>query len=147
LTSTPVTFDTNVLAKLSGKNYPRSSLLSAVVLQELTAGASDAAEIRAWDAFRKQYEAEGKLLVPNGEDWWMAGKILNSLYRGLRSRRVGHTSAIPKEEQQRLLRDVLIARTAKRANATVVTENLRDFEKIRRFCDVSVSTPAEYFGP
>lgn len=147
MTPSPITFDTNVLIKFHDEDYPRSYFMSAVVLQELTAGASDAAEVRAWDAYRKRYEAEGRLLVPNGEDWWMAGKILNSLHRGLKSRRAGRTGAISKEEQQRILRDVLIARTAKRANATVVTENVRDFRKIRRFCDVSVATPAEYFRP
>jgi predicted nucleic acid-binding protein len=81
------------------------------------------------------------LLVPNGEDWWFAGKVLNALHRGLRSHRRGPTPAIPKEEQQRLLRDVLIARSAKRVNATVVTYNSRDFARIRRFCSVPVAEP------
>jgi predicted nucleic acid-binding protein len=83
--------------------------------------------------------------VPNGEDWWMAGKVLNSLYRGLRSRRDARPAAIPREEQQRLLRDVLIARTAKRVGAMVVTENVADFMKIRRFCDVKVVPAADFF--
>jgi hypothetical protein len=82
-------------------------------------------------------------IAPDGEDWWFAGKVLNALYRGLRSHRRGPTPAIPKEEQQRLLRDVLIARSARRINASVVTYNAADFEKIRRFCNVRVVEPAE----
>jgi predicted nucleic acid-binding protein len=69
---------------------------------------------------------------------------LNALYRGLRSHRRGHTPAIPKEEQHRLLRDVLIARSAKRINAPVVTYNKADFEQIRRFCNVRVEDPAKF---
>ena len=97
------------------------------------------------DLTRRQFEADGKLLVPTGEDWWQAGKVLNSMWRGLKSHRVGRTSAISKEEQQRLLRDVLIARTAKRANAVLVTENLADYKKISRFCDVKAISPREFF--
>ena len=51
---------------------------------------------------------------------------------------------IPKDEQQRLLRDVLIARSAKRVNAAVVTYNRGDFEKITRFCNVRLEEPAKY---
>jgi predicted nucleic acid-binding protein len=50
-----------------------------------------------------------------------------------------------KGEQQRLVRDVLIARSARRVNAAVVTYNRGDFEKIRRFCGVRVVDPAEIF--
>ncbi len=52
---------------------------------------------------------------------------------------------IAKGEQQRLVRDVLIARSAKRVNAAVVTYNRGDFDKIRRFCGVRVVEPAEIF--
>ncbi|HEX2204809.1 MAG TPA: hypothetical protein VHG91_15985 [Longimicrobium sp.] len=119
--------------------------MSAVVIQELTAGASDAAEVREYDVLRRRFERTGRLLVPDGEDWWMVGKILNSLLRGARSRTPGRPVAISKPEQQRLVRDVLIARSAKRVGATVVTENLADFRKIRRFCDVRVLPPTELF--
>jgi predicted nucleic acid-binding protein len=70
--------------------------------------------------------------------------VLNSLLRGAHSRRAGRTHSIDKGEQQRLLRDALIARSAKRVNASVVTYNKGDFEKIRRFCDVRVGEPAKF---
>ena len=69
--------------------------------------------------------------------------MLNALYHGLRSHRQGPTPAIPKEEQQRLLRDVLIARSAKRINFGVVTYNTGDFEKIQRFCNVRLVDPPD----
>lgn len=142
---TAIVYDTNVLARQSLERVPQGLLLSAVVIQEITAGAADGGLVRRYNMLRRRYEAAGRLLVPNGEDWWMAGKVLNSLYRGLRSRRDARPAAIPREEQQRLLRDVLIARTAKRVGAMVVTENVADFMKIRRFCDVKVMPAANFF--
>jgi predicted nucleic acid-binding protein len=136
-------FDTNVLIRHRLPADPRSRLVSAVVLQELTAGASDAAEVRRLGAIRAQAAADGALVTPDGEDWWFAGKVLHALYHGIRSHRRGPTPAIPKAEQQRLVRDVLIARSAKRVNAAVVTYNRGDFEKIRRFCNVRLRDPED----
>lgn len=135
--------DTNVIIQRRSADLPAGFLLSAVVLQERAAGARDRGRCRELDQLRREYEHDGMLVVPNGEDWWFAGKVLNALLRGARSHRRGRTPAISKEEQQRLLRDVLIARSAKRVNATVVTYNKRDLAKIRRFCSVSVAEPDE----
>ena len=63
--------------------------MTAVVLQELTVGAKDNTEVRYWSEVRKAREKDGTLIVPNGEDWWMAGKVLNSLLRGLKADNVG----------------------------------------------------------
>lgn len=135
-------YDTNVIIRHQLADVP--GFVSAVVLQELTAGAQDTADVRRLGSMRAAAEEEGMLLTPDGEDWYEAGKVLNALYRGLRSHREGHTPAIPKEEQHRLLRDVLIARSAKRVNAPVVTYNRSDFEKIGRFCNVRLEDPATF---
>lgn len=140
-----MTYDTNVFIRYNPAGFPAGFFMSAVVVQELTAGAKDAAEVRMYDHMWKRFEAAGVLLVPTAEDWWIAGKVLNSLLRGLRSHKRGRIAAISKEEQQRLIRDVLIARTARRVNAAVVTENVADFEKIKNFCDIRIIRPAEYF--
>jgi predicted nucleic acid-binding protein len=134
-------YDTNVIIRHGMSPVP--GIVSAVVLQELTAGARDISEVRKLGSMCAAALAEGALLTPDGEDWHYAGKVLNSLQRGLRSRRWRQPVAIPRDEQQRLLRDVLIARSAKRANAAVVTYNRGDFEKIRRFCNVRVVEPAK----
>lgn len=142
MTSDRFVVDTNVVIRHQMPDVP--GLVSAVVLQELAAGARDTGEVRRLGWMRAAAEDEGVLLTPNGEDWYYAGKVLNSLHRGHRSRRLRGPLSIPKQEQQRLLRDVLIARSAKRVNAAVMTYNRGDFEKIRRFCDVRVVDPAEY---
>jgi hypothetical protein len=86
-----VTYDTSIFIAYKPTELPVGFLMSAVVLQELTAGAVDKSEVQEWDASRRAHEREGTLLVPTGEDWWLAGKVLNSLSRGLKSRRGGLT--------------------------------------------------------
>ena len=140
-----VTFDTSVFIAYKPAKLPAGFVMSAVVIQELTAGAADKSELQQYDAMWRAHEKAGTLLVPTGEDWWLAGKVLNSLLRGLKSKASGRTPRITKAEQQRIVRDVLIARTARRAGAMLVTDNIADFKKIRRFCDVRLQSGAAYF--
>lgn len=141
-----VIYDTSVFIAYRPHYFPAGFVLSAIVVQEMTAGASDTHEVRFWEAVRSAREQEGKLLVPTGEDWWFAGKVLNSLLRGLKSHNRGRTPKLPPDEKQRLIRDVLIARTAKRAGALVVTDNVADFEMIRRFCSVQTVQGEDFFA-
>lgn len=136
-----IVMDTNVVIQHRMSSVP--GRVSAVVLQELAAGARDDADVRRLGSVYEKARASGLLLTPDGEDWLHAGKVLNSLLRNVPSRRAGRTHGIDKGEQQRLLRDALIARSAKRVNATVVTYNGGDFEKIRRFCNVRVCHPVD----
>ncbi len=145
MTSRPLVLDTNVILRHDAKELPRRQLWSAVVLQELAAGAPDTARVRELRSIRLDAEGNGALLTPDSEDWVETGRILNALLRGARSPRPGKPVGIAKGEQQRLVRDVLIARSARRVNAAVVTYNRGDFEKIRRFCGVRVVEPAEIF--
>ena len=90
-------FDTNVIIVNGDAELAKRGILSAVVLQEIVAGAADRHEVRRWGELGHSLRSQGRLLVPNGEDWYEAGKVLNSLFRGLRSRRERHRSAISKE--------------------------------------------------
>lgn len=140
-----VTYDTSVFIAYKPAALPAGFLMSAVVIQELAAGAVDKSEIQRWDASWRAHEREGTLLVPTGEDWWLAGKVLNSLLRGLKSKRGGLTPRLPAAEKQRIIRDVLIARTVRRAGALLVTDNVRDFKLIGRFCAVRTMMGSRYF--
>jgi len=140
-----VTYDTSIFIAYKPAELPAGFLMSAVVLQELTAGAIDKSDVQRWDASRRAHEKEGTLLVPTGEDWWLAGKVLNSLLRGLKSRSGGLTPKLPAAEKQRIIRDVLIARTARRTGALLVTDNLKDFKLIARFCAVRAMAGRQYF--
>lgn len=140
-----IIFDASIIIKYKleaiANNY-----LSAVVLQKIVAGASDKTEISLWQATRKFYERNNRLLVPTGEDWLEAGRILNALLRGLKSKNKGRTPRLPPEDKHRIVRDVLIARTAKRESATIVTDNIQDFKAIQRFCACKFISGEEYFG-
>lgn len=141
----PVVFDTNIWIAYQPQTIPRSHHMSVVVLQELLAGAADATGVKQYEAARRHYEHDGRLLVPTADDWIEAGKVLNSLLRGLKSKRGGKTPKLHHQEKQRIIRDVLIARTVKRAGGLLVTDNTRDFRMIKQFCNVKIQSGREYF--
>ncbi len=76
---------------------------------------------------------------------WQVGLVINALQRGRKSRRSGLIPKLPVEEKYRIINDVLIARRAKRAGVTVVTDNVPDFKKISQFCDVKIISGSQYF--
>jgi len=117
-----LTFDTNIFITHKRIKLPESFYMSVIVLQELVAGADDDATVKKL--------LNIKLLVPNAEDWWLAGKVINSLQRGLKSERGGLAPKMTADQKHRISHDVLIARTAKRAGVTVITDNIKDFEAI-----------------
>jgi hypothetical protein len=73
-------------------------------------------------------------------------KVINALQRGLKSQQGGLTPKMSTDQKHRIIHDVLIARTAKRAGIAVVTDNLKDFEAIQRFCKVRLIGGDEYFS-
>ncbi|HYL99786.1 MAG TPA: type II toxin-antitoxin system VapC family toxin [Blastocatellia bacterium] len=137
--------DTSVIIAFKPNPLPGSPFC-VVVIQELMAGASDGSELRYWEATAKKLEKEKRLLVPTTEDWLLAGRVLNLLLRGLRSRRDGRTPKMHPDEKQRIIRDVLIARCVRRVNGLLVTNNLKDFERITKFCDVRLQSGSEFFS-
>lgn len=141
-----VTFDTNILISRKNLQLPDSFYMSVVVLQELVAGAEDETALKSLAVAYREYEKSGRLLVPTAEDWWLVGKVVYALQRGLKSQRGGLAPKMSADQKYRITHDVLIARTAKRAGVTVVTDNLRDFEAIQRFCNVRLMSADHYFG-
>ena len=126
-----IVFDTNIWITYQPEAFPQSFLMSVIVLQELVAGAPDYAAVKKYDAVRREYERENRLLVPTAEDWFLAGKVFNSLLRGLKSERGGKTPKLHPDEKQRIIRDLLIARTVRRVNGILITDNLADFRRIK----------------
>jgi hypothetical protein len=95
LSSEEVVIDTNVFIRHGFAGLVERGRLSAVVLQEMTAGARDTATVRDLNVLTRRLESRGRLLVPNGEDWFYTGKVLNGLYLGLRARSTREPVAIP----------------------------------------------------
>ena len=143
---TGIVFDTSIWIAYKPTKLPKNLIMSAVVLQELAAGAADRTILKALEASRKQYEKEKKLLVPTGEDYFQAGKILNSFLHNLKSESGGRTPRLQPNRIQKLCRDTLIAVSVGRAQALVVTNNVKDFEAIQRYCRIRVMSGEDYFN-
>jgi predicted nucleic acid-binding protein len=125
---------------------PKNLIMSAVVFQELVAGAADRTELKRLQSVGKQYEKENKLLVPTGEDYFRAGKIMNSLLHNLKTQAGGKIPRLHPNRIQKMFRDTLIAVSVHRVHALLVTDNLKDFEAIRRYCKVRLRSGADFFG-
>ncbi len=131
----PVLFDTSVYISslrrgddviLQTRNVlPGSPLwLSAVVLEELYAGADSAGRKRL-KRVEHDFDKIGRLLVPNLTDWSRTGEVLASIGEKYGYELIGRA---------RLTNDTLIGASAARQGIALLTINERDFAKIAEFC-------------
>ncbi|MGH9833563.1 MAG: type II toxin-antitoxin system VapC family toxin [Blastocatellia bacterium] len=120
--------------------------MSAVVMQELVAGAVDKQEIQGLRTVMSARLKSGRLLVPDHEDWFQAGRVLNTILRN--EKRLSTDKKTPRfseGKKQSLIRDVLIARTAKRQKLTVISDN-KDFPLIQRYYEFDWVSGKEFFN-
>jgi predicted nucleic acid-binding protein len=141
----PVTYDTSVFTSYKPEAFPSGFLFSAVVIQELMASANDDSEMNRWAAAQRAFEKEERLIVPTSADWLMASKVLYWLMQKRKKRAGGKSPPLKTGASQRMALDTLIAVSARRHKATVVTVNWGDFEAIRYYCDVNVIKASDYF--
>ena len=142
------TYDTSVLIarKLTDfRNMPPSFLMSAVVLMEIIAGARDKSERKFYEGIFVHYKKKGLLIMPNEDDWLLASKILFLLTHARRRSQQGKLRQLPPGASQRLALDVLIAVSARRWKAQVVTENWADFKAIQRYCNATIIRAESFF--
>lgn len=97
--------------------------LSAVVLEELYAGAPDR-ERRVVERLERDFDRAKRILVPKLNDWAQAGRALARLAAKYHYEHIG---------QGRLTNDALIAISAGRLGIRVLTANQRDFSKLAEF--------------
>ena len=142
------TYDTSVIIsrKLTDfRDMPQRFLMSAVALFELIAGAQDTAERKAYEQLFRQYEKDNSLIVPHNDDWLVASKILFLLTHARKRRQKGKLKQLPPGASQRLALDVLLAVSARRWKAQVVTENWSDFKAIQRYCNTRIIRGRDFF--
>lgn len=143
------TYDTSVFIarKLTDfKKMPRHFLMSAIVLLELIAGA-DNSSLRDFYALAfRRYHKHNLLIVPNDEDWLLAAKILYLLTQARKRTQRGTLQRLSPGASQRLALDVLIAVSARRWKAHVVTENWADFKAIQRYCNTTIVKAVNFFS-
>lgn len=99
---------------------------SAVVLSELRRGARTLKAQRLVDSL---YELARVRWEPNAHDWWEAGKLV---------REIGDAERWDANKRREFQNDTLIALTAGRYGATVVTANAGDFHLLARELGIRV---------
>ena len=124
---------------------PSGFLMSAIVLTELSASARDASERKLYETAFRAFQKEQRLIVPDIEDWLLTSKILFLMTNSRRRLEHGKLKRLPPGASQRLAFDVLIAVSARRWKAQVVTENWADFKAIQRYCNTTIVRATKFF--
>lgn len=141
----PITYDTSIFTSYKPEGFPSGFLFSAVVIQELIASANDDSEVERWVAARRAFEKEDRLIVPNSTDWLLASKVLYWLMQKRKKAAGGKSPPLKPGASQRMALDALIAVSARRHKAVIVTVNYRDFAAIQYYCNVKAVKASDYF--
>ena len=142
------TYDTSVFIsrKIAAfDSMPPGFLLSTVVLMELMAGAPDGSFRKLYEQAFQRWKEDELLIVPNEDDWLLTAKILFLLTQSRKRWQKGKLRRLPPGTSQRMALDVLIAVSARRRKAHVVTENWADFKAIQRYCNTRIIKAANFF--
>ena len=141
------TYDTSVIVsrKLSLHGMPRNFVMSAIVMLELMSSAADSSRRKAYERSYREFQEDNVLIVPNVDDWLLAAKIMFLLTEDRRREGRGKLKRLPVGASHRLALDVLIAVSARRWKAHVVTENWADFKAIQRYCNATIIKAAQFF--
>ena len=142
------TYDTSVIISRKLTDFhkmPQRFLMSAVVLLELITGANDTRQRKRYEQLFGQYEKDNSLIVPSAADWLLASKVLYLLTHARKRTQKGKLQRLPPGASQSLALDVLIAVSARRWKAHLVTENWEDFKAIQRYCDTTIVKAANFF--
>jgi predicted nucleic acid-binding protein len=107
-----------------------STWLSSVVLYEMLCGAKSELDRARVRRSVRTLESVGRVVSPTSADWARAGNVQGMLW-----------DENPGLRQKRLQNDILIASSANRIGARVVTTNRKDFELIARFLPHEISSP------
>jgi predicted nucleic acid-binding protein len=102
---------------------------SAVVLSELRRGARTAAARRRVDGL---FRLARVVWEPKSADWWEAGKLV---------RDIGDREGWEINKRREFQNDALIALTARRHGATVVTNNRTDFSLLKSRLNIAILYP------
>lgn len=140
-----ITYDSNIFIGRKPVFFPRAFHLSSIVVAELQGGAQDRGDLKRLETLRKSAINLEQFLVPDAEDWWEAGKVLQRLSQTSKRENFGSTPKLSPAERVRLFNDVLLAVSCRRNNIMLVTDNLKDFERVQSACRVKIQSGDEHF--
>ena len=134
-----VIFDTSIYIPFINKGiaYPTAEpniekpilYMSTVVIEELYAGAFDKISMKLLDRMYDTFKSFGRLVTPEASDWQKAGKVIAKL---------GNKYGFEDRFLSKVTNDVLIALSARRIGAVLVTNNAKDFLKVKEFVDFKI---------
>ena len=114
--------------------YAPFEYFSVIVAQELRAGVQRRRDGKALERnVLKVFERANRTITPSAHAWHRSGDLLAKMARqeGLEIARVSKAFA----------NDVLLALSCREAGCVLVTENERDFQRIRRFVSFDFTKP------
>ena len=138
------TFDSSVIIAQRVRELPKDFVLSAVVIGELMASAPDDSARKVYEAMRSEFHKDNALITPTADDWLTASRILFWLSRGRKKKAGGKAPPLLPGASQRMFLDALIAVSARRVRAIVVTEDWDDFKAIQYYCNVKLKRGSEF---
>jgi tRNA(fMet)-specific endonuclease VapC len=103
--------------------------MSAVVIEELYAGALNASSVKLLDKMHDTFSGMGRLIIPDETDWLKTGKVVAQF---------GKKYGFEKMFLSRITNDILIATTVRKIGAFVVTNNQKDFLRIQEYIDFKI---------
>ena len=108
--------------------------LSSIVVQELRAGVTSPRAGRLLERHvLKPFRRRGRIFTPSAAAWEQAGDVLAALRRadGIDLKRVRRSFS----------NDILLAVSCREAGVVLVTENTRDFGRIKKHCKLDFIEP------
>lgn len=107
--------------------------LSSVVAEEIYAGCQDKGFLWQMDKLYYRFEKAGRLIVPDGSDWRLAGRSLS---------RLGNRYCYDKIRVASLVNDALIATSCRREGVLLLTINEKDFRLLKEEIDFEYRVPS-----
>ena len=131
-------FDTSVFSPYGKLIEPQisSALFPSIVFYELTATSIDESTLKKYERWRITLNKIDRVLTPTQTDWWETAKAIRRLYL---------KKTAPVSKLKTLQNDALIARLAVKNNGFVVTQDVDDYEIIRREMPKLEVVSADYF--
>ena len=103
--------------------------MSAVVMEELYAGALDIPSIRLLDKMYDTFSNVNRLIIPDAADWQKTGIVVPQL---------GKKYGFEEIFLSRITNDILLAASARKIGGAIVTNNLKDFQRIQEYIDFKI---------
>ncbi|MFN0280085.1 MAG: hypothetical protein ACKVRN_16030 [Pyrinomonadaceae bacterium] len=133
-------FDTSVFSSYSTEieKIYLSSLFPTIVLFELVASSIDESLLKRYDGWRISLNKINRLIAPTANDWWETAKSIRRLYV---------SKAAQSSKLKTLRNDALLSRLAVKHDAFIVTNDVDDFQIIRKdMKQLEIVSASDFFG-